>query len=296
MSEPLTRAAIDADDGHAANPLSAKQRVALLPQVVTLAYQAGEAIMAVYRSGEAGVSSKADDSPLTQADLASHRTIVAGLKKLTPVLPVHSEEAADIPYAERKSWSCYWLVDPLDGTKEFIKRNGEFTVNIALIDNGIPVMGVVYAPVLDVCYYATQGAGAFVQLSKSKAKPITVKPHVQGKPVKVVASRSHSDARTTELLEQLGEFESISMGSSLKFCLVAEGVANFYPRLGPTMEWDTAAAHAIVNEAGGSVCDANGQELHYNKPDLHNPEFLVLPAADKTLRDLLNIPLQELSS
>lgn len=294
MSDPRSQAVMHADDAsHSAQQLSGQisdgQRVALLPQVVALAHQAGEAIMAVYRSGEAGTTSKADESPLTLADLASHRTIVAGLKKLTPNIPVLSEEAADIPYAERKSWNCYWLVDPLDGTKEFIKRNGEFTVNIALIDNTIPVMGVVYAPVLDVCYYAARGTGAFMQRGKTAARKIRVTPHVAGQTIKVVASRSHSDARTAALLEQIGAHESISMGSSLKFCLVAEGEAHFYPRLGPTMEWDTAAAHAVVNEAGGTVCDAAGQELRYNKADLHNPEFFVLPEADEELHALLKI-------
>lgn len=261
----------------------------LLPGIVALAHRAGEAIMVVYRSGDAGVTSKADDSPLTLADMASHRTIVAGLKKLTPDIPVLSEEAADIPYAERRLWSRYWLVDPLDGTKEFIKRNGEFTVNIALIENGAPVMGVVYAPVLEACYYAARGAGAFVQRGNSAAQAIKVESHTPGKTIKVVASRSHSDARTAALLDRLGDHESISMGSSLKFCLVAEGAAHVYPRLGPTMEWDTAAAHAVVNEAGGSVCDSAGQELDYNKADMHNPEFFVLPAADIAMQMLLNI-------
>src|SRR3990172_6194371 len=194
----------------------------ILPGIVALAHKAGEAIMAIYRSGDAVATRKADDSPLTLADLASHRTIVAGLKKLAPDLPILSEEAADIPYAERRLWTRYWLVDPLDGTKEFIKHNGEFTVNIALIENGKPVAGVVYAPVLDVCYYAAHGAGAFVQRGKSGARPIRVKPHVAGKTIKVVASRSHSDARTEALLERLREHENINMGRSLKLSLGAE--------------------------------------------------------------------------
>lgn len=261
----------------------------LLPGVIALAHRAGEAIMAVYGSGDAGVVSKADDSPLTKADMASHRTIVAGLKKLTPNLAILSEEAADIPYAVRKLWTCYWLVDPLDGTKEFIKRNGEFTVNIALIENGEPVIGVVYAPALGVCYHAARGVGAFVQRGKNVARQIKVKHHVAGTTIKVVASRSHSDARTEALLEHIGDHESVSMGSSLKFCLVAEGEAHLYPRLGPTMEWDTAAAHAVVNEAGGTVCDFAGQELHYNKADLHNPEFFVLPVDDEAMFTLLKI-------
>ena len=290
MSDTRSQAAMHADDdSHPPLHLTASRREELLQGIATLAHEAGEAIMAVYRSGDAGATRKADDSPLTLADLASHRTIVAGLKELTPDLPILSEEAADIPYAERRLWTRYWLVDPLDGTKEFIKHNGEFTVNIALIENGKPVAGVVYAPVLDVCYYAAHGAGAFVQRGKSGARPIRVKPHVAGKTIKVVASRSHSDARTEAMLERLGAHESVSMGSSLKFCLVAEGEAHVYPRLGPTMEWDTAAAHAIVNEAGGTVCDSAVQELRYNKADLHNPEFFVLPSEDEAMLALLNI-------
>jgi 3'(2'), 5'-bisphosphate nucleotidase len=278
------------DQSHSAHPLTASQRAVLLPKVVELAREAGEAIMEVYRSGDAGTTIKADDSPLTQADLASHRIIVSGLKKLTPNLPILSEEAGDIPYAERNLWNCYWLLDPLDGTKEFIKRNGEFTVNIALIENGKPMLGVVYAPVLETCYYAAKGIGAFVQRGNSAAHPIKVRLYQAGQTIKVVASRSHSDARTEALLDKLGEHESVSLGSSLKFCLVAEGAAHFYPRLGPTMEWDTAAAHAVVNEAGGIVCDATGQQLRYNKPDLHNPEFFVLPEADETLHSLAQLP------
>jgi 3'(2'), 5'-bisphosphate nucleotidase len=256
----------------------------LLPQVVNISRLAGAAIMEVYHSGDSGETSKSDNSPLTLADLAAHRLIVAELNKLTPDIPVLSEEAADIPYSERSQWSRFWLVDPLDGTKEFIKRNGEFTVNIALIENGIPVLGVVYAPVLDVCYYGSQSAGAYVQRADAAAQAVTAKPQMTGTPVKVVASRSHSDERTDALLKKLGDHECISMGSSLKLCLVAEGAANFYPRLGPTMEWDTAAAHAVVNAAGGAVCALDGNDLHYNKPDLHNPEFLVMAAQDKALR------------
>jgi len=269
--------------------LTAINKIHLLPQLVELAHRAGEAIMEIYRSGETGTVSKADDSPLTLADLASHKIIVAGLKRLTPDIPVLSEEASNIPYTERSKWTCFWLVDPLDGTKEFIKRNGEFTVNIALIENGVPVMGVVYAPVLEASYYAANNAGSFVQHGKNVAQAIKVKPHVLGKTIKVVASRSHSDARTEALLNQMGDYESISMGSSLKLCLVAEGEAHCYPRLGPTMEWDTAAAHAVVSEAGGIVCDKAGEVLRYNKEDMHNPEFFVYPSEDKLLGSLLGI-------
>jgi 3'(2'), 5'-bisphosphate nucleotidase len=261
----------------------------LMQQVNGVARQSGAAIMNIYRSGDAGETGKADGSPLTLADLAAHRIIVEGLARLTPGIPVLSEEAADISYTERAQWTRFWLVDPLDGTKEFIKRNGEFTVNIALIENGEPVLGVVYAPVLDVCYYAARGAGAFMQRGNLAAQTISVKSRAAGETIKVVASRSHSDARTEALLKQLNDYQCISMGSSLKLCMVAEGAAHFYPRLGPTMEWDTAAAHAVVNEAGGRVCDLAGDELHYNKADLHNPEFFVLPKGNEALCDLLKI-------
>ncbi len=258
-----------------------------LGQVVQIAHRAGAAIMAVYQSGETGETAKADNSPLTLADLAAHRIIVEELAGLTPDIPILSEEAADIAYPVRSQWKRYWLVDPLDGTREFIKRNGEFTVNIALVESGEPVLGVVYVPVQDKCYYGARGAGAFVQRGNAPAQPITAKPRSAGEPIRIVASRSHRGARTEALLERLGEHQTISMGSSLKLCLVAEGAAHLYPRLGPTMEWDTAAAHAVVNAAGGIVCDLAGKELRYNKIDLHNPEFLVLPAADQALLGLV---------
>lgn len=247
-----------------------------LDEVVRLARLAGAAIMDVYQKDGLQATVKFDHSPLTLADIASHKVIVDGLAELTPLIPILSEESDCVQYAERGQWNLFWLVDPLDGTKEFIKRNGEFTVNIALIENGVPVLGVVFAPALDVCYFAGINAGAFVQRGLAEAQRITVKPAITGDVINVVASRSHSDARTQTLLNQLGNYQCISMGSSLKLCLVAEGVAHFYPRLGPTMEWDTAAAHAVVNAAGGIVCDLTGKPLYYNKVDMHNPEFFVL--------------------
>lgn len=264
----------------------------LLNSVNEIAQQAGAAIMAIYRNPqEIAETGKADGSPLTQADLAAQRIIVAGLHLLTPDMPMLSEEAANIPYAERALWRRYWLVDPLDGTKEFIKRNGEFTVNIALIQDGIPILGVVYAPALDLSYYAARNHGAYLQRGNNPPVPISAKAHSAFTPIKVVASRSHRDVRTNELLSRLGAHQCISMGSSLKLCLVAEGAADFYPRLGPTMEWDTAAAHAVVHAAGGCVCDVQGRELQYNKTDLHNPEFLVFSRDNKTLCSQLGIPV-----
>ena len=258
----------------------------LMQDVEQLARMAGAGIMDVYDSDDFGEISKADNSPLTRADLASHKIIVEGLSRLEPGYPVLSEEAAAIPHAERSQWNRFWLVDPLDGTKEFLKRNGEFTVNIALVEDGVPILGVVYAPVLDVCYYAARGAGAFVERGNGTAQAIHAVAHGGGA-IKVVASRSHSDARTDALLKKLGSHECISMGSSLKLCLVAEAAAHFYPRLGPTMEWDTAAAHAVVNEAGGMVCDFSEVPLRYNKEDMHNPEFMVLAKSNTALLKLL---------
>lgn len=270
------------NSSHIVNDLAA-----LRQDVEILARAAGAAIMDIYSSGDFGETSKSDNSPLTLADLASHNVIVEGLRKLAPHYPVLSEEAADISYAERSRWNLFWLVDPLDGTKEFVKRNGEFTVNIALVENGVPVLGVVYAPALDVCYSAACGSGAFVQRGDSPAQSIRAEAHAADTALRVVASRSHSDARTAALLQKLGNHECISMGSSLKLCLVAEAAAHFYPRLGPTMEWDTAAAHAVVIEAGGMVCDIEERALRYNKEDMHNPEFLVLARANTALLDLL---------
>lgn len=255
----------------------------LLPEVVAVAVQAGQAIMEIYAAPLNDVMIKADASPLTQADLAADRIISAGLSELALGWPMLSEESAQIPYENRQNWQRFWLIDPLDGTREFIKRNGEFTVNIALIENGEPVLGVVYAPALDVCYFAARGMGAFVRRGQEEAGSIGVAEHVAGESIKVVASRSHKDAATEALLNKLGDHQCISMGSSLKLCLVAEGVAHLYPRLGPTMEWDTAAAHAVVRYAGGRVCDTSGRELQYNKSDLHNPAFFVLSASDNAL-------------
>ena len=248
---------------------------ALLPAVLDIARQAGSAIMGVYESDDFDVQSKSDDSPLTRADIASNRVIVDGLRTLDASIPVLSEESRQAPYSERADWSRYWLVDPMDGTKEFVKRTGEFTVNIALVDEaGVPVLGVVYAPVLDRMYYAAQGHGAFRQDGDAEPKPIRVAAY-NGEKLSVVASRSHGGETLARFLEHLGDYDVVSMGSSLKLCLVAEGAAHLYPRLGPTMEWDTGASHAIVNEAGGSVTDLSGKALAYNKENLLNPFFMV---------------------
>lgn len=245
----------------------------LLPQVVTLARKAGASVMSIYETGNVDVQLKMDASPLTQADLVSHRIIVEGLSHLTPDWPILSEESTKIPFEQRSAWQRYWLVDPLDGTKEFINRTGEFTVNIALIENGFPVLGVVYAPVIKSMYFALTGFGAFRETGGNTSQ-VRVGVFNNGT-VRVVVSRSHRGDRLDAFLARIGEYEAVSMGSSLKFCLVAEGSADLYPRLGPTMEWDTAAAQCIVEAAGGAVEDVGGVRLRYNKPDLLNPEFVV---------------------
>ncbi|MEM6639246.1 MAG: 3'(2'),5'-bisphosphate nucleotidase CysQ [Pseudomonadota bacterium] len=246
----------------------------LLPSIVRIARDAGDAILSIYDT-DFKVEQKADESPLTAADLASHKRIEAGLADLDTQLPVLSEESREIPFSERSTWPRYWLVDPLDGTKEFVKRNGEFTVNIALIDGHRPVLGVVHVPVTGVTYFAADGEGAFRQNGDDAATRIAV--HDQPRTPLVVGSRSHRSDEVNAYLANLGEHDMVAMGSSLKFCVVAEGGADVYPRLGLTSEWDTAAAHAVVNGAGGRVVRLDGSDLDYNaKDDILNPHFMVL--------------------
>ncbi len=250
-----------------------------LEQVVTLAKQAGAAIMAVYEQG-IEVQHKHDNSPLTQADLAAHNIIEAGLAELVPELPVLSEESAAIPFSTRSQWGSYWLVDPLDGTREFIKRNGEFTVNIALIENHKPVMGVVYAPALDLLFYAAAGQGAWRQLGNKPPQPILARTF-DATQVTVAGSRSHAGEELTRFLDRMGPHMLISMGSSLKICLVAEGRADVYPRLGPTSEWDTAAAQCVLEEAGGRLVGMDNMPFRYNlKENLLNPHFFAVGAGE----------------
>lgn len=239
-----------------------------------IAKAAGKAILEIYE-GEIQVSTKEDLSPLTQADLASHRVIVTALKALTPELPVLSEESTFVPWEERRNWRRYWLVDPLDGTREFVKRNGEFTVNVALVEEHRPVLGVVHAPALDRTWYGARNEGAFRQENDQPPQPIRAASECAS-PVRVAGSRSHAGDSLQRFLQNLGEHELLSMGSSMKLCLVAEGAADVYPRLGPTSEWDTAAAQAVVEAAGGKVTDTEMRPLEYNrKESLLNPHFLV---------------------
>jgi 3'(2'), 5'-bisphosphate nucleotidase len=246
----------------------------LLPGVLDVARAAGRAISGIYSGTDLGVETKADQSPLTAADRAAHDVIAAGLTRLAPDIPLWSEESAGINWSTRRHWPLFWLVDPLDGTKEFIKRNGEFTVNIALVRAHKSVLGVVHAPVLARDYYGHENGGAFRSDDGGPGKPIGVRSPALP-PVRVAGSRSHRGGSLDELLERLGDHVLVSMGSSLKFCLVAEGAADFYPRLGPTSEWDTAAAQAVVEAAGGAVLDLLGQPLRYNtRPEVLNPFFV----------------------
>jgi 3'(2'), 5'-bisphosphate nucleotidase len=247
---------------------------ALLPEVCRLGRAAGEAIMAIY-STEFAVEHKDDDSPLTAADMAAHHALVDGLAALTPTLPLLSEESAHIPFEERRTWNRYWLIDPLDGTREFVKRNGEFTVNVALIDRGQPVLGLVYVPVTRVCYFAVANQGAYRRDGDGPTEAIHCRPRGPG-PVAIAGSRSHPSAQLEAFLTRVGPHEIKRIGSSLKSCLVAEGRADLYPRLGLTSEWDTAAAQCIVEAAGGRVTDTRMQPLRYNtKESLLNPHFFV---------------------
>lgn len=250
----------------------------LLPLVVEIARSAGQAIMDVYADLNPAVEYKKDDSPLTQADLASHRIICDGLAQITPEIPVISEESAEILFEVRRNWHRFWLVDPLDGTKEFLGRNGEFTVNIALVRGNTPILGVAYAPATDVAYFAAENAGA-QKSERGISEPLHVSAKQNPAP-KVAVSRWHGDGVDAMRadLERIGvdpgRCEFVPMGSSLKFCMVAEGSADLYLRNGPTMEWDTAAAQCVLEVAGGAVSDLEGNPLTYNKPVLRNPSFL----------------------
>jgi 3'(2'), 5'-bisphosphate nucleotidase len=249
----------------------------LLEPVRKIAVAAGDLIMEIYRQ-PFGVDEKADGSPVTIADRRAHDLIARHLAALTPPIPVLSEESAAAAVEERRRWQRFWLVDPLDGTKEFIRRNGEFTVNIALIENGAPVLGVVHTPASGVTHEAARGSGAR-RYAQGKPEPIRCRPFDR-RAVCMVASRSHAGAAVERYREALSRdvdrVDSTSMGSALKICLVAEGAADVYPRLGPTSEWDTGASHCVLNEAGGRLIDTGGRDLVYNKDSLLNPWFLAV--------------------
>lgn len=239
--------------------------------------------MDIYDGECKAVTHKADDSPLTAADLAAHACIVKGLRDLTDDIPIVSEEGC-VPDEGARAAERFWLVDPLDGTKEFLARNGEFTVNIALIEHGRPVLGVVTVPVHGLTYWGGAGQGAFRRASGELTwhRLHVAAPRASSQPLRVMASKSHLNEATQALIARLGPHELVQAGSSLKFCRIAEGAADVYPRLGPTCEWDTAAAQAVVEAAGGHVCTLQGTPLRYGKADVLNPDFVVsaVPLAD----------------
>ncbi len=263
----------------------------LLPELIETAKRAGKEILEVYEK-EISVQYKDDRSPLTEADRRSHRVITKGLKSLTPDVPVLSEEGSGIDYTERSQWQEFWLVDPLDGTKEFIKRNGEFTINIALIRNQKPVFGLILIPVKEVIYYGGPLVGGLYKCSTREDVKDYLSEHYRvksegnkrSKAITVVGSRSHGSERLTTFVEKLKsrykDLNFVSAGSALKFCLVAEGRADLYPRFGPTMEWDTGAGHALLLSAGSTILRADTlTELTYNKESLRNPDFIVIGKA-----------------
>lgn len=246
---------------------------ALVEPVQAIAREAGRRILEVY-SGGFSVTEKADQSPVTEADFAAHRCILRGLAQLTPGIPILSEEAADVGFTERSQWGWLWLVDPLDGTREFIQRSDEFSVNIALIHRHEAVLGLILPPISGVCYYAWRGGGAFKQPGGQAPQRIRAA-RVCHYPVRVVSSQgSYRTRRLQDYLSQLGPHQHLPLGGALKSCLIAEGAADLYPRFGPTGEWDTAAAQIIVEEAGGYLTDTQFRPLRYNaRPILINPDF-----------------------
>ena len=248
-------------------------------EVIDIAHKAGRIILQIYNKENFELQLKKDNSPLTEADTAAHNFIEKHLKLITPEIPILSEESSIVSWDKRKQWEHYWLIDPLDGTKEFIKKNGEFTVNIALIYRHNPILGVVHAPALNETWIGEQEKPA-EKIERGVIKTIKVKSCELNEVCKVVGSRSHAGDSLNEFLDDLGEYEIVSMGSSIKLCLVAEGKAHLYPRLGPTSEWDTAAAHAVVNAAGGEVINSETKmPLKYNtKESLRNPYFIVQPS------------------
>ena len=254
--------------------------------VIRLAHDAAQRILAVYDTAF-DVEHKQDASPLTAADLASHHCIVDGLRALTPSIPVLSEESADtVDTAQRLQWETLWVVDPLDGTREFVKRNGEFTVNIALVHAGVAVFGVIQQPVTGTSWHGGAGLGAFVRRDGRESAIAARRP--ARAPLRVAASRSHRDARTEAFLQRMGDTEPLAQGSSLKFCRIAEGALDVYPRFGPTSEWDTAAGQAILEAAGGQVIDPRGRSLRYNQRDtVLNGDFLALGDPELPWRDWL---------
>ncbi|ERS84310.1 3'-5'-bisphosphate nucleotidase [Marinobacter sp. EVN1] len=243
----------------------------ILPDVIKIADEASEKVLHIYQS-DFKVNYKEDHSPITAADIASHDIIVKGLRQISRDIPVLSEEGAEIPWEERKKWRRFWLIDPIDGTKDFTQRTGEFTVNIAMIEDGEPVMGVVTAPALKEAFWGIKGEGAHMRDRTGRVHRIRVAEPKDT--LRVVASKNHLNEETRAFIDTLGAHETVQAGSSLKFCRIAEGHADIYPRMGPTSEWDTAAAHAVLVAAGGKVQTPEGQPLVYGKENILNPNFI----------------------
>ncbi len=243
----------------------------ILPEVIKVADEASEKVLHIYHS-DFKVNYKEDHSPITAADLAAHDIILRGLRNISRDIPILSEEGAEIPWEERKHWRRFWLIDPIDGTKDFTQRTGEFTVNIALIEDGEPVMGVVTAPALKEAFWGLKGEGAHRRDRTGRVHRIRVAEPRES--LRVVASKNHLNEETRKFIDTLGPHETVQAGSSLKFCRIAEGHADIYPRMGPTCEWDTAAAHAVLVAAGGKVQSLDGTPLKYGKQDVLNPHFV----------------------
>jgi len=243
----------------------------ILPDVIKIADEASEKVLHIYQS-DFKVNYKEDHSPITAADIASHDIIVKGLRQISRDIPILSEEGEEIPWEERKKWRRFWLIDPIDGTKDFTQRTGEFTVNIAMIEDGEPVMGVVTAPALKEAFWGIKGEGAHMRDRTGRVHRIRVAEPKDT--LRVVASKNHLNEETRAFIDTLGAHETVQAGSSLKFCRIAEGHADIYPRMGPTSEWDTAAAHAVLVAAGGKVQTPEGQPLVYGKENILNPNFI----------------------
>ena len=258
----------------------------LIPMLIMLCRSTGNRINEIY-NGKFEIETKSDMTPVTCADLAAHCAITAGLQMITPEIPILSEEEAEIPFAERQKWQRYWLIDPVDGTREFINRTGEFTINIALIDNNEPILGVVYAPVIGVCFYGSRGDGSYKLIAGQEPLKLQVRNCTKDEVV-VAKGRCGTPPSFKDYVEQLKPSNIIDIGSSLKPCIIAEGCADIYPRFGPTSEWDTAAAQCILEEAGGLITDFDMQPLRYNtKESLLNPDFFAFGDKSQDWKDYL---------
>ncbi|MER2493826.1 3'(2'),5'-bisphosphate nucleotidase CysQ [Catenovulum sediminis] len=262
--------------------------IELLDDVKKIAHQAGEAIMAIYNQGEFELYHKLDESPVTSADYAANEVLMDELRNLTPHIPILSEESCAVSYAERKKWNQYWLLDPMDGTQEFVSRSGDFAVNIALIVDGEPNLGVIYWPTKNIWYFAVKGHGSFKQ-DASGVQRIQVTQHEDHHSLRLAVSRVQKNNTVDQYIRNVQQYERVALGScSLKSCLIAEGCADFYLRVGPTGEWDTGASHCILNEAGGNILDSEFNALSYNKrKTLANPDFIVIGDVKLAWRDII---------